>query len=396
MVAFRASVRRQWQPVIVPALVLWLAATVITCIFVRPIDVAEYANYAHLALRAPLLHNLPAEYPAPALAVFLLPLVLGFSYPWAFAVLCGIFLLLLVTSYDGSGVPGLDIEAARRLIAYLALGAVVVLAGRYDIIAAAAGFWCVRAAGQGRWGRAWTWSCIGFAIKIFPVIFWPALLIAEWRQRGRVPISRLAWMAGSIGVIAGIPALLNRGSALNTLHYYLRRPTEIESIPSGLGLLVDWSHTQWVTSFHSQNVVNGATHPIAVILEILAALGCLWVWRAQIQGRLPFQAACLATLSMAVLGAKVLSPQYFIWLMPLWALYPFSKTWLLAAFLNLALFFYVVSVQNSSVIPAYPFEVSATLGLLARDLILGWGTWLWLRSVLVDRAPTEAVMVAAP
>jgi hypothetical protein len=388
------SFHHQWRPVILPAVVLWAAAAVVTCIFWRPVDVGEYESYARAALHAPLLHSFPSEYPAPALVVFMAPLLLPFSYPWAFAFLCGVVLVLLVTSYEGSAVAGMDTEAARRLIVYLAVGTVIILAGRYDIFAAAAAFWSVRAARQGRWSAAWTWSSLGFVIKLFPAVFWPAFLIAEWRQEGRVPFKRLAWMAGSFAVVAGVPALLHRAGALNAWHYYLRRPTEIESIPAGLSLLVDWHHTDWVTSFHSVNVVNGAAHPISVVVELLAVAGCLWVWRAQLRDRLPVEAACLAGLSLAVLGSKVVSAQYFIWLMPLWALYPIRRSWLVAALINVVLVPYTVSVQGYGYLPSYPFAVSGTLVLLARDLILAFGTGMWLRSVLAHQP--QRVVAPAP
>jgi hypothetical protein len=388
--ALKTSLEHQWRPVIMPALVLWALATVLSCSILHPFDVAEYEFYAHAALQAPLLHRLPVEYPAPALLVFLAPFLLPFSYPWAFAVLAGIVMVVLVASYEGSGVSGMDMAAARRLIVYLAVGAVILVTGRYDIFAAAATFWSVRAVRQGRWSAAWTWSCIGFVLKLFPAIFWPALLIAEWRRQGRFPVRRLAWMVASFVVVAGLPALVNADAALNPLHYYLRRPNEVESIPAGLSLLVDWHHSQWISSFHDVNVVNGAGHPISVVLEILAAAGCLWIWRAQLRDRLPIEAVCLATLTLAVLGGKVLSPQYLMWLMPLWALYPIRPTWLSAALVNVVIIPYITSVQHYSYVPSFPLEVSATLAFLARDLLVAWGTWTWLRSVMGERQSSPA------
>ena len=52
-------------------------------------------------------------------------------------------------------------------------------------------------------------------------------------------------------VVAGVPMVLDRGASLNVLHYYLRRPAEIGSLPAGLSLLLDWHGTSWVGSFHS-------------------------------------------------------------------------------------------------------------------------------------------------
>ena len=390
--ALGRSWRRQWRPVIAPALVLWLVGTIVSCLILHPFDVAEYQIYAHAALRTPLLHRLPLEYPAPAVAIFLLPLLLPFSYPWAFAVVAGIVLLLLVTSYEASDLPGMDVEAARRLIVYLAVGAVILVTGRYDIFAAAAAFWSVRAARQGRWSAAWTWSSIGVVIKLSPAIFWPAFLIAEWRQSGRIPLRRLGWMAGSALVLVGLPAIFNDHAALNFVHYYARRPDELEGVPAGLSLLIDWSHTQVVNSFHSINLVSAVGAPIAVAVEVVAALGCLWIWWTQFRGRLPVEAVCLATLTLAVLGSKVGSAQYLIWLMPLWAMYPIRPQWLLACVANIIAFPY--GTGGAFVVPGHAFTDSLTLVLLARNVLIAWGTWSWLRSVMADRQSSPATPVA--
>jgi hypothetical protein len=388
--AFGQSLRHQWRPVIGPALVLWLVGTVVSCGFLHPFDVAEYDIYAHAALQAPLLHRLPLEYPAPALAIFMAPLLLVFSYPWAFAVVAGVVLVALVTSYEGSGLPGMDIEGARRLIVYLAVGASILVTGRYDIFAAAAAFWSVRAARQGRWSAAWTWSSIGFVIKLFPAVLWPAFLIAEWRQSGRLPLRRLMWMAVSVAVLVAIPGLFDRGAFLNVLHFYAHRPNELEGVPAGVSLLFEWDHSTVVNSFHSVNLVNAAGRPIAVVVEAVAVVGCLWAWWMQFRGRLPVEVVCLATVTLAMLGSKVGSAQYLIWLMPLWALYPIRPQWLMAALLNIAAFPYGASGGGFG--PTHSYTDGLTLILLTRNVLIAWGTWAWLRSVTVDgrRPPATA------
>jgi hypothetical protein len=390
-------VSAQWRPVVLPVLVLWVLAAIVTTTLLHPFDLREYERYAHAALRPPLLHHLPLEYPAPALAVFLLPLVLPVAYPWAFALVAGVALVVLATSYEGSGVPGWDAHAAGRLIIYLALGSVMVVAGRYDIFAAAAAFWAVRAAQRDRWSTAWTWVSIGFVLKLFPAALWPVLLIAEWRRLGRVPWRRLWWMGSSVLVLAGIPAVLNHGAVLNALHYYLHRPAEIGSIPAGLSLLVNFHNTTWVSSFHSANVTNAWAGPIATVLELGAITGCVWTWWAQARGRLSMQAACLATLTFVVLGSKVLSVQYLIWLMPLWALYRLRVSWLLASAANLVVFPYAAAATSFGYIPTHSFAVSLTLAFLARDLLIAAGTWTWLRTVYSggDRAAADPDQMSA-
>jgi len=368
--------------VVLPALVLWVMAAAVSTTVLRPYDVLEYERYAHAALHAPLLHRLPTEYPAPALAVFLLPLLLPLSYSWAFAVLAGIAILVLVTSYETSALAGWDVRSAGRLIIYLALGAVMVLTGRYDIFATAAAFLSVRAARRDHWSAAWTWSSVGFVLKLFPAAFWPVFLIAEWRQTGRIPLRRLGWMAGSACLIAGVPALLDHGAALNVLHYYLHRPTEDGSLPAGLSVLLDWHATHWVSTFNSVNVVSPITAGLSTGIELAAVGACVWVWWQQIRGQLPLEAACLATLTFVMLGSKVLSVQYLIWLMPLWALYRLRVTWVLASMANLVIFPYVISATGLGYLPEHAFAVSLTLTFFARDVLLAVGTWVWLRATL--------------
>jgi hypothetical protein len=231
-------------------------------------------------------------------------------------------------------------------------------------------------------------------LKLFPAALWPVFLIAEWRRTGRIPLRRLGWMAGSVFVIAGVPALLNHAAALNVLRYYLHRPAEDGSLPAGLSVLLDWHGTSWLSSFHSVNVVSPITGGLSLGFELAGVAACLWVWWAQVKGRLPLEAACLATLTFVMLGSKVLSAQYLIWLMPMWSLYRLRVTWLLAAAANLVVFPYVVSAQGFGYLPEHPFAVSLTLTFFARDILIAVGTVTWLKSVLVPaETRTETVGV---
>lgn len=390
------SVRYQWRLVVVPGLVLWVVAAYVGAGAFHSADVAEYQQYAHAALASPLLHRFPNEYPAPALAVFLLPLLLPLAYPWAFAVVAGIALLVLLLSYETSGVPGMDREAARRLIVYLALGAVMVLTARYDIFAAAAAFWSVRAARQDRWSGAWTWSAVGFLLKVFPIALWPVLLIGEWRATGRVPLRRLWWMAGSMAVIVVLPALFAPSAIANVAHYYLHRPVEIGSLPASLSVLADRHGWHFNSAFHSLNIVSPITGFLATTFELCAAVGCGWVWWAQAKNRIPLEAACLTTLTLVVLGNKVLSVQYLIWLMPLWALYRVRISWALASVVNM--FPFSFSVAASRLASVHPRQYVTTVALISvtRDLLIAVGTVLWLRHIRAAHEPQRPDKTWAP
>ena len=118
-------------------------------------------------------------------------------------------------------------------------------------------------------------------------------------------------------------------------------------------MLLDWHGTEWVSTFHSVNVVSSITGMLSIGFELVAVGACLWVWWEQAQGRLSLEAACLATLTFVMLGSKVVSAQYLIWLMPMWALYRLRVSWLLAAAANLIVFPYAVSAAGSR-LPARP------------------------------------------
>jgi hypothetical protein len=156
--------------------------------------------------------------------------------------------------------------------------------------------------------------------------------------------------------------------------------------------LLDWNHTMVVNSFHSINLVSAVTGPTAVVVEALAVLGCLWMWWTQLRGRLPVEAVCLGTLTLAVLGSKVGSAQYLVWLMPLWALYPIRPQWLLACAANLIAFPY--GSGGAYLVTGRAFTDSLILILLARNVLIAWGTWSWLRSLMADRQPSSSTPVA--
>ena len=66
--------------------------------------------------------------------------------------------------------------------------------------------------------------------------------------------------------------------------------------------------------------------------------GIVAIWRFAALGRLSVEATSLAVLSVSVLGDKAFSPQYLIWLAPLWAYWPLRRGWLAAAALTTLVF----------------------------------------------------------
>jgi hypothetical protein len=386
-----AWARVDGRPLLLPALLLWVIALLLADVgHWAGADVLEYRAYAQAALHAPFLHHLPEEYPAPALAIFVLPLVLPFAYPWVFAGLVGAVLVGLLLSYNAGQPSGFDTEAARRLVIYLAVGAAVILVARYDIWAAACAFLAYRAARRHSWTAAWTWSSVGFLLKLFPAVLWPALLIAEFHRTRRVPKNRILWIMGSAALLIAIPAIFDPPALLSDLHWYLQRPPTIESFASGLSLLLDWHAWHFFYGYGSVNAVSPLVDPMATGIMLLAVAGIIAALWAQAKGRLSFEVSCLLSLTLLVLGMKVVSAQYLIWLMPFWAAYRLRGPWVLACAANTIVFPFSASVANFGYISVHGWAETLTLMFLFRDVMIAAGTIGWLRHVLRSGRAVES------
>jgi hypothetical protein len=377
--------------------VLWCLSAYATCVLHQggSWDIGEYHRYALAFLHTPL-HRFPNEYPAPALAIFMMPLLLPIAYPWAFALLAGAVLIVLLVTLPSGDCAVFDVHAAKRLLAYSTVGGVMFFTARYDIFAVASAFWAVRAARRGRWSSAWTWSIVGVALKLFPAVFWPGFLIAEAKAVGRFPARRLLWIGGALALVVGLPMLFDPRAMLNVAHYYSRRPTEIGSLASGISLLVAPHSWKLAVSFLSTNTLSPVAAALSLPLSVLGAAGCIVAWWAQLRNRLPLEAVCLVTLTLVVLGMKVLSVQYLLWLMPLWALYRVRASWMVACVVTSAVFPY--ADWDTRYLFVQPHEFLISLGLLyfLRDVLVLVGTCLWLRSILGSEVHEPSVQPVCP
>ena len=368
--SFRAAAPR-WRSIAILAPVLVAAG--MDFAFSLPSDAAIYHHYINQALTSPLFHILPKEYPAGALTIFLAPLLLPPSYIAGFALLALAATMALLLCTDGlAAYPGWS----RRSAIYLLVGTSGVLFSRYDIFPALATFLAVEAARRDRWGRAWGWTIIGGLLKLFPLVLLPGFLLAEHARTGRWPLRRLGAACVPFGLVAGVQSALAPGSALSSLWYEARRGFGLESLAGNVTLIADPLHVKWLFTYGSWEIV-GAYHTVISLLVTVAMLGGLVaIWRFAAQGRLSVEACSLAILSVAILGDKAFSPQYLIWLVPLWAYWPMRRGWLAAAALTTLVFPFLFIIQAK--LTPYGFYPAA-IGSVLRNLVLIVVTARWLR-----------------
>src|SRR5450631_1313094 len=200
----------------------------------------------------PAFHMLPVEYPPLTLVPFSLALLLPLSYyqlAIAFIMaLAAVFIYWLLLQYGPRG-------AALAFAISLLVGAVGTAQSRFDLLPAALTLLCVIAAERKHWTAAYVALAFGALLKVYPVLFLPALFIAEQRFLGQLPppkkslrllpqqlwetlhsVRQWRWnnlllCLGIMLAVTGFFAILNfQGAVLTQIDYFLRRPVQVESV----------------------------------------------------------------------------------------------------------------------------------------------------------------------
>jgi hypothetical protein len=257
----------------------------------------------------------------------------GPTYMIRFAVLMMLFMaaacaVTALAAYDGASTRRALVVAAVFSGLTLLLGPIA--ANRYDPAVALVLAFVMLFMARNRWVAVAVMIGVGFALKVTPAILLPLVLILA-------PRKRIIRMMIGFSVAAAVPflwVLLMGGNSLTNLSqmvaYHLDRPLEIESLLATvfwLGRLLGVTTVQVGQAAGSQVIVSSAADIAASLSSgvLLLALGAVFalVWRRRevVASSAPLQfLAVLATLLASLVGSKVLSPQYFVWIIPAVAL----------------------------------------------------------------------------
>lgn len=326
------------------ALTLVAAALLTYGLYVRRIgypffalsDTVKYYQYASAmagGLRPYV--DFPAEYPPLAFPLFSLagapPLGLeAYSHRFAalmFAVtaLCGGVAAATAARLWPEGRRA-HAAAAAFAVAVLAAGAIV--ANRYDaavaLVVAAAVLLLVE---RRHWPAALVLG-IGFALKLVPAVLLPLVLILAADRRA------IAWAGLAFAATAAAPfaPYLPQGAAglAEVFLFHGARPLQVESVlatPFFAASLAGGPAVPIARGFGSQYVALDTADAIARASPAiaLAALGAaylaIWRRRAALRSRPEAVPVAVTAVLLAFLASgKVLSPQFFVWLLPCVAL----------------------------------------------------------------------------
>jgi len=167
------------------------------------------------------------------------------------------------------------------------------------------------------------------AAKLWPAVLVPLALVHLWRTRG--PRTTALW-AGLVVLVEAncfLPfALLSAGGLGASFHTQLARPLQLESL--GGAVLIAVHHVfgtklEVVTTYGSQNLIGTGVRGVEIATTVAGALALVAVWALYARGtpssgkhsreRLVGYAAAATAALLAF--AKVFSPQFLVWLVPL-------------------------------------------------------------------------------
>jgi uncharacterized membrane protein len=294
------------------------------------IDTPVYQEYGEAMAdgRVPY-RDFEVEYPPAALPLFWLPTLAPAEHydsvfdwlMWACAAAAIVFALAALVAQEASPLR-LTAAAVFMGLAPLALGSVVL--SRYDFWPAALVAAAVAAFVSGRERVGFGVLGLAVAAKIYPAVLLPLALAYVWRRRGpREAALGLAAFAAAVAAVT-LPFLLVAADGLwESLSDQLGRPLQIESLGSGVLLAADQLglYDAGVVSTHgSQNLAGSLPDALAVLLTLAQVAALVAVWALFARGASDgerFLAGSAAAVAAFIAFAKVLSPQFLIWLVPL-------------------------------------------------------------------------------
>lgn len=307
--------------------------------------------------------SFPREYPPVAIAVFSLPLLIPWlTYRPAYIDTMAILLLIAILWLAWRAPP----HVAIALPTYVLLAGWATALARFDLVPSLcvlASLVCLRQSAP-RWATAWL--ALAVLLKLFAVVVFPVLLIAEYRRCGRWRGDLLLLFAGSTGVGLLVSLAVNPQGISAILSYNALRPPQIESLPGSLlwvtGLLGAVRHV--VLSYHSLNVVGTWQNVLssAFTLFLLLALP-LTYWR-QWKGWDSMERGYVLSLLVILVGSKLLSPQYMLWLLPVVAYAEGIRLrWIVVAYLTVVIYPNAYQLSTNMVsLPSYPLFMWAIVG----------------------------------
>lgn len=208
---------------------------------------------------------------------------------------------------------------------------------------------------------------VTISYKLIPIIVVPYLLLAEYRSTNRrrmLPISVMVCLAAAAGPFLMQQVFAGTG-VYQLLWYHSSRGIQLESFYSSLMLIGSlFGFPTFVSHFHGAYELSGNLEPamkaLSTILQLvfLASLGLWALLAGNRYSRRDAYSVTLLVLAADVILSNVLSPQYFVWSIPLALLLTIEL--LPDRFLILYSFFAVMAVVVATTTWIFPYHYWVT------------------------------------
>jgi Glycosyltransferase family 87 len=355
-------------------------------------DLGVYADYGSRLLAGSIPYRgFALEYPPLGLVPMSLPLLVwpfgaeSFdTYAWLFTIAEGCLAVAVAWTLGAISDRPLAARATWLTLVFIS-GASI--AWRYDLWPAALVLAALVATERGRPGLAGMAIGIGALMKIFPIVVLPVLALRAIAMRDLAGLGRLiAGCVAIVGVVLALTFAVAGGHALDWLTYQLDRGLQLESVGSGLLLLLHVVNGHPIAidhSFGTLQVVSPGSDLLVAATPFVELLAVVAVWGAtavrfrldtEREGRVPTASLVAGTTAVIVavlVTSKVFSVQYVVWFMPLVPLLPPGQRWLslaIAAFS--AVIFPLLYAPLWQLEPAMTIVLDVRNGLLV--ILLGW------------------------
>jgi hypothetical protein len=288
-------------------------------------DLHLYREYGDALLDGRLPYrDVFVEYPPGAIPLFAAPsLAPGGAYDALFKALmtlCAvatIYLVVLVLARRGAGVPELAAAAAFLALVPIALGPVSL--NTYDAWPAVLTVGALAALVYGRGMLALGLLGSAFAAKLYAIVLVPLALI----QLGRAAAGRAFAVFVAVAAALFVPWLaLSPHGVWESVRAQLGRGLHAESLGASLLLAGDRLgvyRAHVVKTTHaavSRDLAGDLPDAFGYATSVLAAAAVVVVWLVFYRRRDRLEVAFAAAIAAVLAFAKVLSPQYLVWLIP--------------------------------------------------------------------------------
>lgn len=345
------------------------------------------------------------EYPPGGLPFFLPPALFTDGMEGFAAFFAAEMALLLVAALVFVALAARVMSQAWVVPALVLAGAVVLLypvaVSRYDPVVSLTLAAAVLCAATGRHTLGHGALALGAAAKLVPALATlPLVLVAMGRASGGVPGKLRVAVRGYAVFFAGLAlffvpaAVLGWERFVESFTYHTDRGLQLESLAASVLLKLGWvedvSFDYGALEVQGRGVelLGSLSLPVTAALLSVTALVALRELRLGRLGRADFPRFAAAFVLAFMLGSKVLSPQYMLWLLPLIPLAVRGVPGLAVSGVFLAACWTTTQVFPLNYSELIRVETGAVDLLLLRNLLL---VLLWvLVLVLPANAPEDA------